>query len=231
MGAELEQLRAAAAYLSQAREAQRQSGKSLKGHTFLSAATRHAIRGILANDSFCRWVAEQTDDGVVAGSGLSLRTLCERFEEMQRRRGRPPTLGHVAPSVYRLLALQLLANSVSLGIPARDAVGVTVLHDDLAAGLLREEEFAVFQPTPWIVRHAAVWYASDPRGFLRDAIRVATAILGEAEFAGFRAVPGTVRYAVIRYPEDPRAYLRRVGVNGAAHPRAKGDGAGDCRRT
>jgi hypothetical protein len=188
--------------LNIAREVQRESGKLMSGRICLDDLTERRIERFLKTDAIYRDLVE--GDPTFAKPS---RNILERFEELVRRR---EVLIRVPQrDIYRVLVLNLYAESEALGLHPQKLVGATLLNSESLAAILKEPEFEAWTETPGAVRQAVVGNATDPRAALRKWEANTNAILMEPEFQAWTEMPGAVRRAVVSNAADPRAALRR----------------------
>lgn len=192
-------LRAASAFLGEVRETQRLTGKSLSGRVDIEPRTRLALER-MCHDSRMLGMAESVTDGAV-------RPLLERFEEMCRRRKMEPS-SHLRPSLYKIIAVELLANEEAYGVPGVKLIPATLTNGDLS-GLPDELEFEQICNVPSLFQRAVLNVPTDPRAFLRHVLAATNELAVDPEFAGFTDTPWVFRRAAT-HAGDPRAFLRRV---------------------
>ncbi|MGL5098147.1 MAG: hypothetical protein ACRDD1_21380, partial [Planctomycetia bacterium] len=207
-------LRRAADFMAEVRDTQRRSGRNLTGRTYLSEQTQTDSREARRQSALLAELARPPH--AVVPPDLQ-QDAFERFEEMCRRR-KIAFPADLRPPVYRLLAVEIAANSDLLETdPGR--IAAATLYNGFLGGL--NEQFPEFQDTPGIIRHAVGGYPSDPAGFLRRARETVARLESDERFADFRDTPGLFRQAAVNVPSDPEGYLDRVR---AAEARLAADG-------
>jgi hypothetical protein len=194
--------------VNHAREAQKLSGKSLRGHSYLSPD--------IEEESFAAREALLSSDlgkelGLRGLKNRDLETLSLRFEEMCRRREVTlPACPEERGKIYGLLAHQLLYDADLLGYPPSKLIPVTLTSTKRPSHFEFDERFEAFKDSPWIFRYAAVNHPSDPEGFLVSVIDNISKLSSDKRFEAFKDSPGIFLRAAIGNPSDPEGFLVSV---------------------
>ena len=195
-----EKLELARTFLDNVRLTQKESGKLARGRNRLSSETSDAMNIQLDSISKLIDILELPND--------TAKKLCERFEEICRRR-RMKMIDEIRREIYELLIFELSINTQELEMEPDQLVSVTLLSEVPAGFILQEKEFEWFKGNLGIVKRAAEKY-SNPREFLRTVKETVEEILEEEEFKDFWETPWMVLHAAVHNPTDPRRLLRKV---------------------
>lgn len=192
--------------VERAKDAQLEAGSPrVSGAYWISEERLSLITQQLETDPLLQAAGANTD----ANGGI-IRTLLERFEEMCRRREVELPSDTSIESVYRLLALELLANASQLEVEESRLISCTIGSSPAAYLALEEEEFASLRDSPYIFRVAATKTPWTFRERLSWIVKEQETILREDEFKSYRKLRWLVTRAVVSSPSSSRQYLRDV---------------------
>ena len=194
-----EKLELARTFLDNVRLTQKESGKLARGRNRLSSETSDAMNIQLDSISKLIDILELPND--------TAKKLCERFEEICRRR-RMKMIDEIRREIYELLIFELSINTQELEMEPDQLVSVTLLSEVPAGFILQEKEFEWFKGNLGIVKRAAEKY-SNPREFLRTVKETVEEILEEEEFKCFSKNKWVIQHAAVKHSK-PKKFLRTV---------------------
>ncbi|MHB1785292.1 MAG: hypothetical protein ACYCS7_03955, partial [Acidimicrobiales bacterium] len=196
--------RQAGDFIDLVREAQAETGKSMRGRRRAFDDVRDRISIFERMDPLYRDFLVASPEICEAG-----RTLLDRFEGVARRRGMPLDAEHYA-HIYRTLLCHLMTDSTLLEMSPTQVVPATLVNRTSVGSILADPEFDTLRDTPGYVRTAISGRPTDPRGYLRRILETERSVLEDPEFESLRSTPGLVRHLISTHPNDPRAFLRKI---------------------
>lgn len=134
------------------------------------------------------------------------RLLYRRFEDSCRRR-RIPIPEELVPAIYKLMLMDLVANSAILKAPASLLIHVTVLHGSMNRLV---EEYREFAGAGDLFRHVVLGYETNPEAALLRIRNTVHRLVKDPRFARFRGYHNLFLEAAVNCPADPEAFLLRI---------------------
>ena len=185
----------AAELMAEARQAQRDSGKTLQGRLNLDDGLKSDIRKIFQHSAIICAGAENIPED-------DARNMLLRFEEMCRRReiAIPPAL---RPAIHRLLAIENLINAHALGMPPHKTLAYTLHEGAGGPALAADPRFAKLQP--WVIARAAFYNPAGSERYLLDGIDRQKTLAADPRFA--KLPPWAIARAAFHNPAGSERYL------------------------
>ena len=154
-------LRRAAAFMSEVRQVQRESGRTLSGKSWLSEGTYAELHKTRNESGLLLHWPNLPKALFRARSRRLLSIALKRCAVAGRSRSRRNCVHRYTS----FLALELVVNNSTLDIAPQRIVSVTVYNGSLEG---MDDPFPDFRDTPGIFRQAADHNPRDPEGFLTD---------------------------------------------------------------
>lgn len=186
-------------FVNAIRHAQKESGKPLRGATFLRSGKLAAIQ-----------IAAQELVGTLSDKSITeehASYMMQRFEEMCRRQ-KHSFDERWRQDILKLLSSELMINYYALNLPIQKLIPVTIYHGGIAPQLLHE--FPAFKNSPGIFNYAVYKHPTEPRKFLQEVSTQIDKLKKDPEFIEFLNYDWVFRYAATNSPRDASGFLRGI---------------------